>query len=414
MRRAGEREVARREPMSLRAWWMMIAIGLAAPCAAQTRDTASTSPPDTSAAPALDAAVQPVTSTPPDYPRGRISGQMFGDVYYNANGDPTHLYTPAGADLGQANIADGGKPITQDLNGTQIRRVYFQLDNDFSEKYTSRLRLEVDGRSLTNDGKISSFVKNAYVQAKSVIPRGDFYFGMVNTPIWENSEEFWAYRSIEKTIADFRNLGSSSDLGIELKGFFDGDHRIGYAALVGDGQGQRPENDRYKKFYLSLPVRVGDLRLEPYVDYQGVRVRSGPPSDSLAVSNNDQATYKLFTGYEFRRFALGAEGVIRLNHRAGAPNQEPRGVSLFGRGTLSPTLGAFARVDFWSPDVRNPDRVDTRLWIAGIDWQPFKDVHVMPNIEAMQYESRGFAFAPGQADVQARITLFWKFSKPQS
>jgi hypothetical protein len=392
----------------------VVAIGLASPCAAQTRDTSSTSPSDTTAAPALEAPAQPVTSTPPDFPRGRISGQMFGDVYYNVNGDPAHDYTPAGADLGQANIADGGKPITQDLNGTQIRRVYFQLDNDFSEKYTSRLRLEVDSRSLTNDGKIGSFVKNAYVQAKSVIPRGDFYFGMVNTPIWENSEEFWAYRAVEKTIADFRGLGSSSDLGIELKGFLDGDHRIGYAALIGDGQGQRPENDRYKKLYFSLPVRVGDFRLEPYADYQAVRVTFGPPSDSLPV-NNDQATYKLFTGYEFHRFALGAEGVIRLNHKAGGlPNQEQRGLSLFGRGTLSPTLGAFARVDLWTPDTRTPNRVDTRLWIAGIDWQPFKDVHVMPNVEAMQYDSKGLAIAPDQADVQARITLFWKFSKPQS
>jgi hypothetical protein len=156
---------------------------------------------------------------------------------------------------------------------------------------------------------------------------------MVNTPIWENSEEFWAYRAIEKTIADFRNLGTSSDLGVTLKGYVDGDHRIGYAALVGDGQGQRPENDRFKKFYVSLPLRLGDLRIEPYADYQSMRVNLLPhvPSntDSLAV-NNDQATWKVFAGYEFRRFALGAEGVLRVNHRAaGAPNQEPRGLSLF-------------------------------------------------------------------------------------
>jgi len=398
--------------MSVRVSWMLLAIGLASSSAAQT------SPPDTSATPPLEPPTQLVVSTPADYPRGRISGQMFGDIYYNVNGDPTHTYTPAGADLGQPSIADGGKPITQDLNGTQIRRVYFQLDNDFSEKYTSRLRLEVDGRSATNDSKISSFVKNAYVQAKSVLPRSDFFFGMVNTPTWENSEEFWGYRSIEKTIGDFRGLGSSSDLGFEMKGFADGDHRIGYAALIGDGQGQRPENDRLKKFYLSLPARFGELRIEPYADYQSVRVNLQPAvptnTDSLAA-NNDQATWKLFTGYEFHRYALGAEGVVRLNHRAaGVANQEQRGLSLFGRGTMSQTLGAFARVDFWSPNIRTSNRVDSRLYIAGVDWQPFKDVHVMPNVEAMQYLGKGHAVAPGQADVQARITLYWKFAKPQS
>jgi hypothetical protein len=89
-------------------------------------------------------------------------------VYYNVNGDPAHVYGPAGGDLGQPNI-DGVRPITQDLNGIQLRRVYFQLDNDITVKYATRFRLEADGRSLTSDGKISTSVKNAYVQAKSVI-----------------------------------------------------------------------------------------------------------------------------------------------------------------------------------------------------------------------------------------------------
>jgi hypothetical protein len=403
--------------MTMRAWPLLLTLCVASVAAAQTgaRDTtAGGTAPDTAAVPSFAAAPRRRGIDAGGLPARADQRLPVRRRLLQRERRPGARLHARGRRSRAANIADGGKPITQDLNGTQIRRVYFQLDNDFSEKYTSRLRLEVDSRSLTNDGKIGSFVKNAYVQAKSVIPRGDFYFGMVNTPIWENSEEFWAYRAVEKTIADFRGLGSSSDLGIELKGFLDGDHRIGYAALIGDGQGQRPENDRYKKLYFSLPVRVGDFRLEPYADYQAVRVTFGPPSDSLPV-NNDQATYKLFTGYEFHRFALGAEGVIRLNHKAGGlPNQEQRGLSLFGRGTLSPTLGAFARVDLWTPDTRTPNRVDTRLWIAGIDWQPFKDVHVMPNVEAMQYDSKGLAIAPDQADVQARITLFWKFSKPQS
>ncbi|MFI5371129.1 MAG: hypothetical protein ACHQ52_06180, partial [Candidatus Eisenbacteria bacterium] len=43
------------------------------------------------------AAQQPqVVSTPPDYPRGRISGLAFGDVYYNLDGDPDHGYNSGG------------------------------------------------------------------------------------------------------------------------------------------------------------------------------------------------------------------------------------------------------------------------------------------------------------------------------
>src|SRR5262249_35816665 len=99
-------------PMSVRASWLLLAVVLASPGAPRAAhpacqgggEPAGTAPPDTSAAPAIDlTAVQPVASTPADFPRGRISGNIFGDIYYNVNGDPAHTYTPAGADLGQPN-----------------------------------------------------------------------------------------------------------------------------------------------------------------------------------------------------------------------------------------------------------------------------------------------------------------------
>ena len=400
--------------MKARGYWLAVLAGVvvaAAPCFAQT---SGTTPPDSAEAPAIQAPTAP--PTPPDFPRGRISGYLFGDLYYNVSGDPNHVYNAAGVDAGNVSI-DGVRPITEDLNGLLIRRIYFQLDNDLSIKYATRFRIEMDSRALTSDGKIGAFVKNAYLQAKSVLPRSDFFFGMINTPTWENSEEFWGYRSIEKTIADFRGFASSSDLGVSLKGFADPDHRLGYTAMIGTGTGQRPETDRYKRWYFTLPVKVGELRLEPYVDYQGVRVNANtaaPLDPDSAAINQDQATWKIFAGYEFHRFGLGLEAVTRVNHRSGAPNQEPRGISLFARGTLSPTVAAFARVDQWEPDHRAANRVDQRLWIAGVDWQPFRDVHVMPNIEAMDYIEKGTAVGPSQHDLQARITFYYRYSRPQS
>src|SRR5213076_304601 len=112
------------------------------------------------------------------------------DYYYNVTGDRRHAYDAAGADSGQVNI-DGRKPITRDLNGTQIRRVYFQLDSDLSYRFAARFRLEADSKALTSDGKIGVFVKAAYLQAKSVVPRGDVYFGIIGTPTIEVPEDFW-------------------------------------------------------------------------------------------------------------------------------------------------------------------------------------------------------------------------------
>src|SRR6267378_736008 len=341
----------------------------------------------------------PVVQTEPDFPRGRISGYMFGDAYYNVTGDPVHTYSGS-ADLGKVNI-DGTPNIGKDLNGIQIRRAYFQLDNDLSIKFSTRFRLEMDGKELTSGGKLGVFVKTAYLQVKNIAPRANFFFGELSTPTFENSEEFWQYRSIEKTIVDFRGISPSSDLGVELKGFADGGHKIGYSAMVGDGQGQKPENNRYKRYYLSLPLSpIRDLKVEPYVDYEP------------GFAGADKALYKLFAGYELKKGAVGAEIVDQVVHSRTGPNTEPFGLSVFGRMAPSPTLGAYARFDRWQPNTRAANRVDSDLYIAGLDWQPYKDVHIMPNVESAQYRARGAAVAPAHHDTQARLTFYYRFSKP--
>ena len=397
--------------MKLRTLSIVVAIAAALPCAAQG---ASPGSPDSASAPPPVAA-PPTPPTPPDFPRGRISGYMFGDLYYNVVGDPNHVYDANGADLGKPSIDATAKPITADLNGFQMRRVYFQLDNDLSIKYSTRFRLEADSKSLTSDGKLGVAVKAAYLQAKSVLPRNDFYFGVMATPTFENSEEFWQYRSIEKTIADFRGVAPSADVGIELKGYADPGHRVGWAAMVGNGLGQKPEADRYKRYYFALPMRFGDLRVQPYADYENVHLTlkdAVPPVDTVS-GNYDRATYMLFAGYEFKRVALGFEGVDRILHRPLGGNQNPAGASFFGRGTVTPTIAAFARFDYWWADRNLPNRVDSQLWIAGFDWQFFKDVHVEPNVEATQYVEVGSpASVPAHHDLQARITFYYKFSKP--
>lgn len=392
---------------------LMLMIAVAAERAdAVPGDSAAVAPPEPVAIPA-----PPVVSTPADFPRGKIGGLAFGDLYLNAVGDPRHLYNAAGADQGQVNI-DGKKTIGKDLNGVQVRRVYFQLDNDLTARVATRLRLEVDGKELTSGDKIGVFVKNASIQLKSVYRRGDFWFGEIGTPTFENAEAFWGYRSIEKPIMDFWGIRSSSDLGLALKGYADPNHHFGYTVMMGDGNGQKPETDGFKVWYFALPIRFGDLRVEPYADYQPVRVNPNKTAVSDTTANNDVAIYKVFAGYEFRRWALGTEWFTRLRHGGAKPNAEARGLSVLTRGTLfstaSATLSAFARFDEYRSDVRTPNRVDVQLWIAGLDWQPIKDVHLMPNVEATQYLRRGTAAVPTHHDLQARLTFYYLFSRPQS
>ncbi|MEK7315019.1 MAG: hypothetical protein AAB011_02470 [Candidatus Eisenbacteria bacterium] len=353
------------------------------------------------------AAQTPVTGTDPDFPRGRISGYVFGDYYYNVSGDPGHSYNSSGADTAKVNL-DGspyanGRPrvIGRDLNGVQIRRVYFQHDADLSIKYSTRVRLEADNKSLTSDGKVGLAVRNAYLQVKNILPRTTFQFGILSTPIWESVDEIYGYRALEKSVADFRGLGGSSDVGMMLKGFADDGHRVGFNAMLGNGIGNKPEDNRYKKVYLSMPLKVtDDLRIEPFADYE------------WGAKGADKATFKVFTWYELRRIALGAEVVDRVNHSRTSANKEPFGLSFFGRYKAHDKATLFGRYDRYQPDTRAANRIDSDLYIAGVDWEPYKDVHVMPNIEAAGYRARGTTTAPPHHDLQARITFYFKFAKP--
>ena len=74
-------------------WLIALVVCAAAPAAAQT------TPPPPAPPPAA-----PVPATDPDFPRGRVSGLIFGDFYYNVTGDPAHGYSATGTDSARANI----------------------------------------------------------------------------------------------------------------------------------------------------------------------------------------------------------------------------------------------------------------------------------------------------------------------
>ena len=90
----------------------------------------------------------------------------------------------------------------------------------------------------------------------------------MDTPTFQNADEVWGYRSIERTIGDFLGIASSSDLGVRASGTLDEAGHFGYTAMIGDGTGQRPENNRQKRFYFASPLKASTAIVEPYIDYE--------------------------------------------------------------------------------------------------------------------------------------------------
>jgi len=189
--------------------------------------------------------------------QGKISGYMFGDYFYNAARD-------AGI-ASLSNAAAGGEKSDQAF---LFRRIYFTYDNDISEKFTSRFRLEAGNSTLASDGKFSVFVKDAYLRWKNIFQGSDFFFGIHPTPAFEISEKVWGYRSLEKTIMDLRNVVSSRDFGLALNGKFDKEGIFNYWIMVANGRDNKPELDKHKRYYLTFYVKpTKKLSLSLYGDY---------------------------------------------------------------------------------------------------------------------------------------------------
>ena len=112
----------------------------------------------------------------------KLSGLMFGDYFYNL---------------------DAMDAAEKDVHGLQFRRIYVTTDYTINSTFSTRFRLEADQAALSSNGKISVFVKDAYLKWKGVFSGSDLVVGMSPTPAFAVSEEAWGYRALEKTTLSY-------------------------------------------------------------------------------------------------------------------------------------------------------------------------------------------------------------------
>jgi len=300
--------------------------------------------------------------------KGKVSGYMFGDFYYNLSDPDTSV----------------------NYNGFRFRRIYFTYDRDLSETFSVRFRLEMNS---VDGERLEPYVKNAYLAWKNLIPNSTIYFGAQGTPLFKVADKTWGYRSIAKTIMDFRKVGSSSDLGIGISGKLIESGSFGYHVLVANGEGKKGESNEYKKIYVSIPIVVSEnFRIVPIADYEG------------GADDMTKQTLALFIGMTGETVNAGVEVFQKTHDKALAGDDLiENGVSIFGSIRVAEKVKSFARLDIYDP---NTDMDDDGLnyIIAGIDYEPEKNVNIMPNIRVESYELSG-----KDNFISALLTFFYRF-----
>jgi hypothetical protein len=331
-----------------------------------------------------------------------INGVVYADYYYNV---------------------DNHAAAMKDQNAFSFRRIYFTFENNLTETIKMRFRLESAHDKFGTANKINPFVKHAYLEWANFIPSHKLYLGIGETNAFKNSETYWGYRSVEKTIMDLENISSSADMGIALKGDFGKILHHWLTIFNGTGYGSA-EVDKYKKIGYALWLTpVNGLMIEGYMDYE----KQDPATGTFKYAKDyfqgsAYTTMKGFIGYSAPRLNLGFEYFKRTNKESGAIDAAgtartdviKAGYSIFGSWiTPIPKVKLFVRYDsfdpntgdnVWVSDSINGKDDDHRLIIAGLDFIPKGNIHIMPNIWIQKYSSSGKA-----DDFMARLTLYYSY-----
>jgi hypothetical protein len=358
----------------------------------------------------------------------KFDGVVFADYFYNM---------------------DNSTPANKFQNAFTIRRIYFTWENNLTADIKWRFRLESESNAYGSTSKINPFVKHAYLEWANLIPNHLLYLGIAETNAFKNSEEYWGYRSIEKTIMDLNKISSSADLGLALKGDLNARYLHHWLTVMnGTGYGAS-EGDRYKKIGYALwltPVR--GLIIEGYADYEKQNPADLQTSTQMSAAKDyalasSYRTLKGFVGYSRPRYTVGIEAFQRTNTGSGVASATAKydstakkykasnvatsdivrfGWSAFGSWiTPVKNLKLFARYDAYDNNTGDETFTkfdeskgklggsglndETSLLIAGLDYIPSGNVHIMPNIMIKKYAED----ANKDDDMTARLTLYVKF-----
>jgi hypothetical protein len=398
-------------------------------------------------------------------PQRRLWGYTFGDMYYDSHSPGVAV--PQGKENNYYQV-----PTYR--NAFQFRRLYLGYDYDITRKFKAEVLLASEPTANTGvngttsiqssdnlvDGKMGFFIKNFNIRARDVWAGTDFVIGELSTPGFalnepgtnaptSLSETTWSYRSVERTITDFHK-NNSYDVGASLQGTFDpATKNFGYVLMVSNNSAasllnaSNANSGFYKIFYGDIWGKFANNHL--YADFYYHTARTA--AATAAVGGQSNSMYKIFVAYLSKPFNLGVEAYTQTfvngvtdNGPAGATGAPKvvqdatvNGLTIWVRGAISPTWNYFAKYDTYNPntDFTGTDSYSVNSGAAaygaydpytkehfttfGLDYNPTKNVHFMPNVWFIQYVDNNVptvtGYVPNNHTLVYRLTFFFTFGK---
>ena len=347
---------------------------------------------------------EPENASTSAFPSGKFSGLMFGDYYW---------YYERHRD----DISDTDPTVIEGQHGLWFRRIYFAYDYSFTDKLTTRFRLEANSNGDFVGGDLVPYVKDAYLRwtyAKSQ----RLTLGIHPTVTFDWLDGFWGLRHIEKTPADLYRIDSSRDFGFS----FDGPtpvEGLTYAAQFGNESGNSSETQegkivRFESRYEGHPK----VALEGFYSF-GRRPASGNRHTAQGVAGYRTDVLRVGAQYLWQNRQSGVDDLAdqTIGIWSGFAVWEflPKKANAFFRlddvtghlGDLETGLPGGDGIDYWVLSPQSP----FKTWIFGGEWYVHPAVRLSPNIEIVRYDDDPDPVTrPGRRqDSMFRLTFFWTF-----
>ena len=231
-------------------------------------------------------------------------------------------------------------------NEFDIKRVYLDFKNTIDKTLSVRITTDV-GR--TNDKKLESFLKYAYLQAK-VAEGVKVRVGAAGTPMVGFSDKFWGQRWLAKSFTDQEKVLSSADLGVHALGkHSDGLLSWSAAVINGEGYGNPESNtDKAAQARLTIDPLHGDLKLPISVF----------ASQDINVIDDEDPTSTLVASVGFSHEAVNVWGEYVTRTEG---DIEGSGFSTNAVGKVQDLFNVVVRYDSWDPNTDADDDAHTIL-----------------------------------------------------
>jgi hypothetical protein len=338
------------------------------------------------------------------FPSGKLSGLMFGDYYWYYKWH-------------QDQISSTNPTSVEGQQGFWFRRIYFTYDWTYSEKLTTRFRLEMNSNGQFAGADINPYVKDAYLRW-AYKGKHQLTLGIQPSLTFDWLDGFWGLRHIEKTPADLYRIDASRDFGVAVSGPV-ATSGLNYAAQFGNESGQGSESQEGKI-----------LRLEGRYERSTGVALEGFYSYGTRPAGQDRQTAQGVAGFRNERVRIGGQ-YLWQERKSGAADSPDQTINIWSGfvvwDVVPKKADVFARADgvtghLGSVETGLPgaDQIDYLLlspnskfttWIVGGEWYLHPSIRVGPNLELVKYahDPDPVNFPGRNQDSILRLTFFWTF-----